>query len=333
MGLRMNFKSDLIDIIKDYFRNEGISYEEGADASTFATRYREMRIRRIEPRPREVHFSSEIHSSLGRLVRETTGEQHKNAQAAWGAVFFLRHLLVMGADVKPYLSKSVNDSTSKDGLLWDYGIHHFHLSRHLDKSGFVERSDYLLLALVGDSDVFFVDVRPHTDRESLLWVRQDLLDIIDSNWPEIVNARVLPGVRGDTITDVQKKELRRKNANNATELRGRAVAPIGFGQMSDGSSLWCRYWALGLLHEIKKHESYFCKRPSEVRKAFERKGIEIAGDLEFQLVQFDSLNSRPEVLESLQQDDCMSRVLSRMGFAIVEATSLCAVGVHEQHEK
>ncbi len=328
----MDFKSDLIDIIKDYFRKEGVSFEEGADASTFATRYCEMRMRRIGPKPREVHFSSEIHSSLGRLIRETTGEQHKKAQAAWGTVFFLRHHFVMGRDVRPYLSKSVNDSTSKDGLLWDYGIHHFHLSRQIDKSGFVQRSDYLLLALVGDSDAFFVDVRPHTDPKKLLWVRQDLLDIIDSNWPEITNARVMPGVRGDTLTDLEKKELRRKNVNNAPELGGRAIAPIGFGTVLAGSSLLCTHWALGLLREIERLESYFRTQPGDLRSELERNGIRTSGDMEFHLVLLGSLDPSPEVIGRLEQDDCLTRQLSKMGFAIVEATAGRLIAISMKRE-
>ena len=332
IGLRMDFKSDLIDIIREYFRKEGISYEEGADASKFATRYCEMQIRRIEPKPREVHFSSELHNSLGKLVRETTGEQNKKAQAAWGAVFFLRHHFVIGGDVRLYLSKRVNDSTSKDGLLWDYGIHHFHLSRQLDKSGFVKRSDYLLLALVDDSDAFFVDVRPHSDPKKLLWVRQDLLDIIDSNWPEITESHRLPGVRGDTITDLEKKELRRKNINSAPELGGRAIAPIGFGTVRAGSSLLCTHWALGLLREIDRLESYFHTQPVDLRTELERNGIRTSGDMEFHLVLLDSLEPSVEVVERLEQDDCLTQKLSRMGFAIVEATTQRLIAVSKKRE-
>ena len=84
---------------------------------------------------------------------------------------------------------------------------------HLNKSGFVERSDYLLFAIVSDADTFFVDIRPHQDPEKLQWVRQDLLTIIHSNWPELINQYVLRGVGGSTVTDEQKKELRRKNVN------------------------------------------------------------------------------------------------------------------------
>ena len=227
--VKMNFQSDLIDIIEDYFSFEGISYEGNGNAANLATRYCEIRTRGIDPAPRNAHFSDEIHDSLGNLLRESDSKQQEKASEAWGTVFYLRHLFVEGAPVTPYLSRSTLSSNSNDQLLWDYGIHHFHLNRKLEQSGFVERSDYLLLALVSDTDAYFVDIRPHHDPDKLLWVRQDLLAIIHSNWPELIKPFILRGLSGDTVTDEQKKELRRKNANLVPALGPYAVAPLGGG--------------------------------------------------------------------------------------------------------
>ena len=199
-------------------------------------------------------------------------------------------------------------------------MHHFHLSRKLDKSGFVERSDYLLFAVVADTEVFFVDVRMHRDPEDLLWVRQDLLNIVHSNWPELTDARVLHGVSGNTLKDEEKRELRRKNINHIPNLGEQAVAPLGWGTNSAGGSTFCRVWGDKLLHEIEQHEKYFYRQPSELRAELEGKGIELPGDMEFQLVLLDSLNPPAELVESLREDHCLSRDLCRMGFAIVEAT-------------
>ena len=127
----MNFKSDLIDIVKHYFEKERISYNDAAETSNFAARYREMRIRRIVPKPRYVHFSRELQHSLRRLARESDKERRDGAFEAWRTVFYLRHLFVSGRRVTPHLSKNINDSSSNDGLLWDYGMHHFHLGRRL----------------------------------------------------------------------------------------------------------------------------------------------------------------------------------------------------------
>ena len=143
---------------------------------------------------------------------------------------------------------------------------------------------------------------------------------------------VLRGVSGDTVTDEQKKELRRKNVNMVPTMGQRAIAPLGGGTMSDGSSLKCRYWADKLMHEIGRHETYFYPQPAELRTGLESKGIEVAAMMEFGLVLLDSLNPSAELIEALDEETCLSRDLSRMGFAIVEATSHSPVVVSIKDE-
>ena len=185
--------------------------------TTPPSRYLEMRIRRIESVPRKVHFSEEIHDSLGSLSRETAPKGPEKALEAWGAVFYLWHLFESGDTVMPFLSKEVNNTEPKkpDGLLWDYAMHHLHLSCEDDGDGFVKRSDWLLFAIVADRDVFFVDVRKHKDpeRQGFEWVRQDLLDIVHNNWPELTESRLLHGVTGSKVSNAEKLAIRRKNAN------------------------------------------------------------------------------------------------------------------------
>ena len=95
----MSFKSDLADIIKQQFNNVGIRYEDNVDVCGLAARYLEMLNRRIVPTPRRVHFSEEIHDSLGDLRRKADMEQREKAADAWGALFLIRHLLTEGKNV------------------------------------------------------------------------------------------------------------------------------------------------------------------------------------------------------------------------------------------
>ena len=88
----MDFELDLIEIVKGYLWMEDISFEDNGDARDFAARYYEMRIRRINPTPREVHFSGELNDSLGKLIRETNAEHSEKALEAWRAVFHIRQL-------------------------------------------------------------------------------------------------------------------------------------------------------------------------------------------------------------------------------------------------
>ena len=317
----MDFKHDLVDIIRRYFAKEGISYRASAKPEDLAARYCEMRVRRIDPAPRHVYFSNELHDTLGGLASEIDSEERAKALEAWNAVFRLHHLFTIGAVVTPYLSKWIRDATSKDGLLWDYGMHHLHLRKGVDESGFVRRADYLLFAIVGDDYVCFVDVRKHHDPQDLQWVRQDLLKIVHANWPAITDAHVLHGVQGSTVTDVQKKELRRKHVQTVSDLDGVALAPLGWGTMMDGSSTWCRLWADKLLSEIEWHETTLDAQLAEAREVLVKKGADVSSGVDLRLVPLDTIDVSPECAEELQRGDHSSKGLYAMGFAIVEATS------------
>ena len=318
----MDLLADLADIVRRCFTDEGIEYCGSGDPGELAALYCETRIRRIIPRPREVHFSDEIHSSLGGLARETDADKRDEALEAWRTVFTLRHRLVSGEKVSRFLSERVAEATSQDGMLWDFGMHHFHLCRRLDESGmFVERSDYLLFAIIADDAAYFVDVRKHHDPEGLGWVRQDLLRIVHSNWPALVESHELRGVTGDRLTDQKKQLLRKRNLNHVSDFGGKAIAPIGWGVMANGSSAWCRMWGLKLIHEIKQHERYFGGQPTELRRALVEAGAELAERMEFHVVPIDSLSLTTELLEALRADQCLSKDLCGMGFAIVEATT------------
>ena len=317
----MSFRRDLTGIVRSYFSQKGISYKDGDGAEDLAARYCEMRIRHIDPAPRHMRFSNELNSTLGRLANEADPQERGTALEAWKALFRLRYLFTVGGDLTPYLSKGVRDTTSRDGLLWDYGMHHFHLRVDVEDSGFIRRSDYLLFAIVAEEDAFFVDVRKHRDPDDLQWVRQDLLKIVHTNWPDITGARVLRGVQGTSLTDEQKKELRRKNILSVADLEEVAIAPLGWGTMLDGSSTWCRLWADKLLREIEWHERVLKGQPEELRGTLADRGLAATDAIHCRLVPLDSIDVLPDLVEYLQSGDHSSKGLYAMGFAIVEATS------------
>ena len=290
-----------------------------------------MMLRRIQPGPRRVHFSDETHASLGRLARRTDDEP--TARAAWGAVFRLRQLLVEGRNVNGFLTRNARHAMgarSRDGLLWHYGMHHFHLGAGLAADGFVQRSDYLLLAIVGPQDAYFVDVRRHPPSGGIEWASQELLRIVHSNWPELIEARTLHGVLGDQLSDVQVHELRRKNLNCALHFGGAAVAPLLGGTAGDGSSVLCTLWASRLLADLKYHEDIL--RSAEGRRAITEalraRGLTAQAAPEFELVFLDDLGPPPELVTALSAEGCISNGLCRMGLAVVERSTQSPIVLH-----
>ena len=325
----MSLESDLSRLIRDQFDKNGISFERSMGVERLTARYFEMTTRLIQPVPRDVHFSDQIHTSLGELSRE--GESHSSARDAWGMVFGLRQHLVDGVNVNAFLSKNIRKADGWDGLLWTYGMHHFHLGRETNKDGFVKRSKHLLFAIVTPTDAYFVDVRPHPPKNGIGWVSQELLHIVHSSWPSLIEANVLHGVTGDKLTDEEMQELRRKNINYAMTIDGKAIAPLRGGMAGDGSSVLCTFSAISLLKELRYHEEVLGNE--EVRQAVAEdlrgKGHDVESTLEFELVLLEESAPTPELIAALTAEGCISRDLCRRGFAIVERKSRSPIVVHD----
>ena len=325
----MSLESDLSRLIRDQFNKNGICFKPSIRLERLTARYFEMTTRLIQPVPRDVHFSDQIHTSLGELSRQ--GESDSSARDAWGMVFGLRQHLVDGVNVNAFLSKNIRNADGWDGLLWTYGMHHFHLGRQTDKDGFVERSKHLLFAIVTPTDAYFVDVRPHPPKDGIGWVSQELLRIVHASWPSLTEANVLHGVSGGELTDEEMKELRRKNVNYAMNIDGKAIAPLRGGMASDGSSVQCTFSAISLLKELRYHEQVL--RNEEVRQAvagdLRGKGHDPEPTLEFELVILEELAPTPELIAALTAEGCISRDLCRRGFAIVEKKSRSPIAIHD----
>lgn len=134
-------------------------------------------IRLIEPKEREVHFSK--------------GFWNRVPEDCLHRINRMVDKFEYGCDVNPYLSKSLKKAFSgkKTDLLWtDWEIHHFHLNEEISRdSGFSERSDYILFAIVGDDFVCFLDVKKHPLPGSVDFADPELYKIICDSWPDLVD--------------------------------------------------------------------------------------------------------------------------------------------------
>ena len=318
----MSLSSDLLRLIREEFDRNGISYCRSLSVDRLAVRYYELLSRQIQPCSRAVHFSKEIHASLEELARKGRNEQV--AGDAWRAAFRLHKLLKDGKNVNGFLSRNILHATgkaSRDGLLFHYGIHHFHLSDERDADGFVKRSDYLLFAVVKPADVFFVDVRRHPVRGSAAWASQELLRIVHSNWPQLTEPLVVRGFNGNRMTDDDVYELRRSNINSVIGIGGGALIAAFCGTALDGSIVLCMQWAGNLLREVKIHEDIISNEENreKIAKELIERGIDPGAELELELARFEDLRASAEQVDELMASSCRSRGLWWMGFAVVES--------------
>lgn len=132
------------------------------------------------------------------------------------------HRLQNGLSLKPYLSKRVERPETGDGLLLSWGLLHLHLNpiSTAASNGFVTRSDTLLMLRLEENRAYLVDIQPHSDPD---WtVNTRLLEIINSNWPELL--REISGVTPHQHTSQEMKALRSIHMNFVVGVGGRAIS-------------------------------------------------------------------------------------------------------------
>lgn len=306
---RTDFVSDLVDEIKRYFDEHGIRYTRSEPLSPveLLERYFYSVVKMIDTRPRRVHCSAEFETTLETLDRRYVAP-----------IETIRGRFESGGDLSEFLSKRASDAGFNDGLLSDFGVHHFHLgARPNPSSRRVERTEVLLFVHVQPCDAYLLDVRKHPNRRGSAdfgWSDVDILNIMDSNWPEVLKQYIVPGVEGSTLTDEQRKELRRKNVNVVTQVGDKTIAPPGGGQLANGANLACRFQAMRLLSQIEHVEQVIENCWDDCRLGLQRAGID-ADAAKLQLVRVADTNLPNIGLGSLAGE------LGWSGWAIADATS------------
>lgn len=64
----------------------------------------------------------------------------------------------IGKDLNIYLSSQIKRSEKADGLLNDWNIYHFHLTRRFREDGFAKRSDYQIFAWVTNECIYMIQI-------------------------------------------------------------------------------------------------------------------------------------------------------------------------------
>lgn len=120
-----------------------------------------------------------------------------------------------GDDLRPYQSTRLERVDFNDGMLNDFGIQHFHLGMapHPTKPGFIERTDPVLFAMVRDNDFYSLGCYHHGD-----WSRTVALDIIHTNWPDVLEPYAIKNVQlTQTYTDEEIERMRKAGINVLTQ--------------------------------------------------------------------------------------------------------------------
>ncbi|HEH4434220.1 TPA: hypothetical protein SG245_001725, partial [Campylobacter jejuni] len=185
----------------------------------------------IPPKPRKVFISKEIKErTLNKKIRKTINK--------------IEYKLKKGEDVNPFLSKRFDNN---DKMFSSFGIHHFHLGEYLKNKQEYDRTGgllYCFLPYYNNDSIYFIDVLPHKQ-----WCNQELFDIIQKNWPD-----VLQYTQSFTVKDISEKDikkLRKYNINFIPSLKSGELVFSNFGYMSNGDPTYVYLCKMNIRKQIE----------------------------------------------------------------------------------
>lgn len=242
MYIKMDLYADFTERLKYILDTNGVQYSAQSDDIPY--NYFNYRKRIIVSKPRTVFISAELTCP-------------KEYQLAFDEFV---EKIEKGDDLMPYMSGKIMDATYNDGLLNDWNISHFHLSRRMGKDGFIKRSDYELFAYVTEDAVYLLQIYPH--KEEYLYAKQDLFRILAENWPEVIQTfHINDAIKLSYVpNDKEYEQLREAHFMNLTQVgENQIYFPPGGGVMSNGYSAfalrnvdyWHRYFMTCQAH-LKK---------------------------------------------------------------------------------
>ena len=221
-SVKADFDADWREYLVGALRKEGYAPAATSSTDKLAIQYYGSQWRRVPIRKRSVHRSSPL----------TCPDELKKGLDALCKKF--EH----GEDVRPHLSRTLKKPDFDDSMLNDWGVYHFHLGTSIESDGFAARSDPVLFAFVGADDVYFIDCRNHGS-----WTDDDILPIIHSEWPELLEPfRIVDLVAVAVPTSAaDRKALRKAGLNSVIQIGGSDFyAPPGGGYTMDGTSIAVR---------------------------------------------------------------------------------------------
>ena len=123
------------------------------------------------------------------------------------------------------MSKLHSSLVNNDGLLNEWGVHHFHLGIAPDHGNpsYIERSGPLVLALVDDAVFRAINVYQHQD-----WHEINIIESLHRYWPEAIRRYRLEGIAGEPLNAAQRGRIRRVGSQAAVMVQdGTVYGSIG----------------------------------------------------------------------------------------------------------
>ena len=209
MPLKMDLMKDYAGLLRQRLAAKGYPAPASETDEETLTRYLNMLNRSIEPRPR--------------VTKKAAGFTcPPDYQAGLDALIKVSEA---GGNLRPYQSTGMEKDKYDDGMLNDWGLHHFHMgtSPHPTISGYVSRTGPLLYAVVTPDTLYCIAILQHQQ-----WSNQQLLEVMHRDFPDLTKAGIF------TSSTLEPQGLAVNYTDNEVQqLRNAGISPIT--QRTDGT--------------------------------------------------------------------------------------------------
>lgn len=230
-GVEVDFDADLRAFVLSALPHQPDAREEleAESTSELLIHYFNWYCRLVPQARRRVHKSSELKRKIKDL---STSARHSIRE--------IEETISRGSDLTRYLSRGIRNGyisrerapkknkhrRDRDLMVYDWGLHHLHLSTVVDEEGFVGRTEDLLFAGFLANDAYLIDIAPHGS-----WYLRSLLETIVLNWPDSGLVTPMQGIVGLSTTYSEQEGLELREAGvaaNMLEFQDRVWVPRDF---------------------------------------------------------------------------------------------------------
>ena len=225
--------------VRHYFRKSlmRIMPKSSIHADELTYQYLVLRHRLIRAKPRTILYSN-------RFVRPTNPDLLAGLEEIEDKIY-------KGGNINPYLSNTIEDINFFDGMLYDWGIYHFHMGHAKEGDKRSGRTGDLIYAYVTDNTVYFIIIAGHRQ-----WENKELLDIIALNWSNLAAKFELEGkVLTPNWTETDIRKMRKGGINVTHNLAcGKSLVPMGMGVTTNGKSIFAAIGVTDINRWLKQLE-------------------------------------------------------------------------------
>lgn len=266
--------------------------------------YKWLHLRNRVPlsRPRKIHRSSEFRVSSESLAPELQK-----------GLALIERKLAHGHTIYHHLSRTISELDYHDLLLDDWNIHHLHLGTTIidrgRNKGLIEGTSNVVYCIFRPDDVYFIQIRPHD------FCDPELLEIVNSNWPELLSRLSLyppTTPEGDIVSStrdsVKVARAPRVPRGHSSYSRsplddcpplvvpvtlrdGTVLMPPGLGFATSGHSLSTRMAVINWKRKLQQWEMYLREILENIVECAKKRGVVAQSRIAF-VLRYDEARSK-----------------------------------------